>query len=262
MSVGLTFPRAVRSEWIKLRTLRSTWITYAVALLVTDGLAVLVCSLHGREVHREGLPLLPDAAAFPLRPIMFAQLAIGVLGVLFVTGEYATGMIRASITAAPRRTPVALAKALVFGVCTTVVAGGLCFVAFFAGQAILSQWHYDVSITAPGALRSVLGATFYLVCIGLIGLGLGWAIRNTGGAIATLFGIVLVLPLLVQALPHSWQDNITKFLPLSIVERIVSTEPADPGSHPLAMWLNFAVLAGYVVLALGAGWLVLKRRDV
>lgn len=262
MSAGLTFPRSVKSEWIKFRTLRSTWITYAVALLIADGLGALATFLHGRELHDRGLPAVADPTSFTLRGIMFAQLAIGVVGVLYITGEYATGMIRASATAAPKRTPILAGKVVVFALFTAVVSLLLAFVAFFVGQSILSQWHYDVALSYPGALRAVLGAAFYILCVGIMGLGIGFALRNTGGAIATLFGLVLVAPLLVQALPQSWQDHINKYLPINIAESLIRTGPADPGSTSLAMWANFTVLGGYAVLAVLLGWLVLKRRDV
>ena len=261
MSVGLTFPRAVRSEWIKLRTLRSTWITYAVAILVTDGLGLLITGLHGREEFHRGAPTLDQAATFSLHAIMFAQLAIGVLGVLFVTGEYATGMIRASMTAEPRRTSVLAAKALVFGSLTALLSLAMTFGSFFLSQLILSQWHYDVALSSPGAVRAIFGAALYLTVVGPIGIGLGFAIRNTGGAIATLFGLILVLPLLVQALPSSWQDDIAKFLPLSIAIRMISQFP-EPGSHALSNAWGAAALVAYAVVALVVGWIVLKRKDV
>jgi hypothetical protein len=236
-SAGITFPRVLRAEWIKFRSLRSTWITYGVALLVADGLGALISGLRGNDIHRHGFEFGFDPVAFSLRGIMLAQLAIGVIGVLTVTGEYATGSIRASLTAVPKRTPVLVAKALVFAAITFLVAVVLTTVAFFAGQAILSTWSLGVSINHAGALRAVLCGAFYITAVGLTGLGLGFALRNTGGAIATLFGLVLVLPLIVEALPSSWQDHLFKYLPLPIAESLISSVrgssalsvPVDPG---------------------------------
>lgn len=257
----VTFTRVLRSEWIKFRSLRSTWITYAVALLVADGLGVLIAWLRGRDIHQHGFELGFDPVAFSLHGLMPAQLAFGVVGVLFVTGEYATGSIRATMTAVPRRFPVLLAKTAVFAVVTFTVALVLCFVAFFAGQAVLSTWHLGVSIGHPGALRAVVGGAFYLTVVGVMGLGLGFAVRSTGGAIATLFGIVLVLPLIAQALPASWQSHIVKYLPLSIAESLIS-QLLGALTSALPTGAGIAVLSAYAVGSLALGMLVLLRRDV
>jgi len=259
--VGLSFGRILRSEWIKFRSLRSTWITYAVALLVADGLGVLISGLRGNDIHQHGERIGFDPVAFSLHGIMLAQLAIGVVGVLYVTGEYATGSIRATMTAVPRRAPVVVAKALVFGAVSLVIAVVMCLVAFLAGQAILSSWGLGVSLSHAGALRAVLGAAWYVTVVGLMGLGFGFAVRSTGGAIATLFGVVLVLPLIVEALPTSWQDHISKYLPLPIASSLTSTV-SDPGSTSLSTPWGIILLGVYAVVVLAIGLVVLKRRDV
>lgn len=258
---GVSFGRVLRSELIKFRSLRSTWITYLVALLIADGLGVLVAGLRGNDFHSHGDGGLIDSVAFPLRGLMLAQLAIGVIGVLFVTGEYATGSIRSSLTAVPRRVPVLLGKTVVLGAVTGALGLIMTFVAFFAGEAVLSTWGYDVGLGHPGALRAVTGAALYLVCIALMGLGIGFALRNTGGAIATLFGIVLVLPLITQSLPSSWQVHIAKFLPLNIATHMIETR-YDPGSTALSNGWGAVMLVIYAAAALAIGLVVLKRRDV
>lgn len=259
---GVSFGRVLRSELIKFRSLRSTWLTYLVALLIADGLGVLVAALRGNDIHSHGGGEgIIDPVAFPLRGLMLAQLAIGVIGVLFVTGEYATGSIRSSMTAVPRRVPVLLGKSVVLGAVTAVLGLVMTFVAFFAGEAVLSTWGYDVGLGHPGALRAVTGAALYLVCIALMGLGIGFALRNTGGAIATLFGIVLVLPLITQSLPSSWQEHIAKFLPLNIATHMIETR-YDPGSTALSNGWGAAMLVIYALAALAIGLAVLKRRDV
>jgi ABC-type transport system involved in multi-copper enzyme maturation permease subunit len=235
-----------------------------VAFLVADGLGVLIAALRGNDIHQHlgqpGADVI-DPVAFPLHGIFLAQLAVGVIGVLFITGEYATGSIRATMTAVPKRMPVLLAKTLVLGVVTAVASLTMTFVAFFAGEAVLSTWNLNVSIGHPGALRAVTGAALYLVCVSLMALGIGFALRNTGGAIATLFGVVLVLPLIAQSLPQSWQDNINKFLPLNIADHMMSTR-TDPFSHALSNGAGVLMLVVYAVVALGIGLAVLKRRDV
>lgn len=227
---------------------------------MADGLGALVAGLHGNEIHRHVASGDIDAVSYSLHGVMLAQLAIGVIGVLYVTGEYATGSIRSSMAAVPKRTPVLVGKASVFAVITGLVSLAMTFIAFFAGQAILSAWNLNVSLGYHGALRALLGTALYLVCVGLMGLGFGFALRSTGGAIATLFGVVLVLPLIVASLPHSWQADITRFLPLTIADTMMTTGPAEPGT--LSNGWGAALLIGYALITLLIGLVVLKRRDV
>jgi ABC-type transport system involved in multi-copper enzyme maturation permease subunit len=256
---GLSFPRILRSEWIKLRTLRSTWISYTVALIIAIGLSAAISFGHGHEVHQHpGEPVEAVAPALAAS-LLLGQLVVGVLGVMSITGEYATGMIRASASAVPKRTPFLLGKAVVFGLATAVVSLVMTFGAFFMGQLVLSQWHLDTTLSSPGALRAVLAAAFYITVIGLIGLGLGFAIRNTGGAIAALFGIVFVLLLIGSFLPSSWSNHFTKYVPLHIGLDLITTES---GSTSLSPSTGIVLLAVYALAALTLGWAVLKRRDV
>lgn len=257
----LSFPRVLNAEWIKFRTLRSTWITYAVALGLSLGIGALVTFGHGQEVHNHpDRGELLDPVTFTQAGVFLAQLAVGVMGVLCVTGEYATGMIRASMTAVPKRTPVLLAKVIIFGIVTAVVSLIMTFGAFFIGQAILSQWNMNSSLSSPGVIRGLLGATYYVTIVGLIGLGLGFLIRNTAGAIATLVGFVLVLPIIVSALPSSWSDHISKYLPSNIVDHLISTLPSSEIQFSRAV--DIALLAAYALAAIVLGWLVMQRKDV
>jgi len=281
--LGVTQPRAVLSEWIKFRSLRSTWWSIGVALLISIGLGVLFSALRGNDIASHG-GFEPDPTALSLRGFYLAQLAVAVLGVLFVTGEYSTGMIRATLSAVPRRVPVWIAKIVIFAGVIFVITLVAAFIAFLGGQAVLAGYHehagflvgpnggvvftpgrpdgsvqsLGVSITHPGAVRAIFGAALYMVGVGLLGLGCGFAIRNAGGAIATLFGLLLVLPLLAQALPSSLQQHVTKYLPL-----LAGTAGMNNGgdSDLLAPWTGLGVFAIYVVVALGIGLYVLRRRD-
>lgn len=258
----LSAPGILRSEWVKLRSLRSSWISLLVAAVVTIGLGVLFSALRGHDLAQHSGRFAGevfDPAETSLRGIYLAQVAIGVLGVLLITGEYSTGMIRASLTAVPRRTPVLLAKAVVYAVASYVVAVFATIIAFVAGQAALSSYGFGISLSSPGALRAVFGGALYLMIVGLLGLGLGFALRNTGGAIATLFALLLILPALAQALPDSWQQHVDKYLPLTAGTQIVVTRPQGPNLLP--PWLGLLVLAGYAAAALVIGWIVLRRRD-
>jgi hypothetical protein len=244
-----------------------------VALLFSIGLGIVFSDLRGNDImHHNGFEA--DQTALSLRGFYLAQLAVGVLGVLFVTGEYSTGMIRATVSAVPKRVPVWIGKiavfaAVIFGI--TLVAA---FIAFLGGQAVLSQFHVHaqivtpsgtidftqlgVSLSHPGSLRAVFGAALYMVGVGLLGLGCGFAIRNAGGAIGALVGLVLVLPLLAQALPSSLEQHINKYLPLLAGTAGMNTVPTNDQLSP---WTGLGVFALYVVAALGVGVFVLRRRD-
>ena len=251
-----------QSEWIKFRSLRSTVWSLLVTLVLTVGLGVLFSAIRAHrynQVGGHGAREAFDAISTSLRGTFLAQLAIGVLGVLIVTGEYSTGMIRSSIGAVPHRVPVLVAKAVVFAAVSLVVAEIATFVAFLVGQQALSSTHRQASLSTAHAVQSVVGGGLYLTLIGLLGVGFGFILRNTAGAIGALVGVVLVLPILANALPDPYATDVSKYLPLSVGDQLISSAHADPAL--LAPWTGFALLAGYVVVALVAGAVVLKRRD-
>jgi ABC-2 type transport system permease protein len=256
---GVTQSRVLVSEWIKFRSLRSTWYSLGAAMLISIGLGMLFSGLRGHDVHthRQFGELL-DPTEVSLRGIHLAQLAFGVLGVLLITGEYATGMIKATLIAVPRRVPVPIAKALVFGTASYVLATVMCLLAFLGGQAMLSSYDLGVSLSSPGSVRAVLCGGIYLTVVGLLGLGFGFIVRSTGGAIAALFATVLVLPLLAQALPSSWQHHVNKYLPLTIGNALISVHR---DADQLAPGAGIAVLAGYLAVVWAIAVVVLHRRD-
>ena len=199
-----------------------------------------------------------DPTSFSLRGVFLAQLALGVLGVLVISSEYSTGMIRTTFTAVPHRVYVLIAKAVVFAIAAFGVALVACFAAFEVGQAIFASKNASVSLGDSGVLRAVLGSAVYLTAVGLAGLALGTLLRRTAGAIATLFGVVLVLPALVSALPSPWDTDVSKYLPSEVGRALFSVrQPSDLLSPGAAL----AVLVAYVVVALGAAAYVLRRRD-
>ncbi|HKC29354.1 MAG TPA: hypothetical protein VKB75_15170, partial [Jatrophihabitans sp.] len=252
------------------------------ALLISIGLGILFSALRGSDIARHG-GFEPDQTALSLRGFYLAQLAVGVLGVLFITGEYSTGMIRATLSAVPKRAPVWLAKIAIFAAAIFAVTLIAAFIAFLGGQAVLSGYHVQgtfvtgpkggtgfiagsggtwhslgVSISHPGSVRAIFGAALYMVGVGLLGLGCGFIVRNAGGAIAALFGLLLVLPLLAQALPSSLQQHVSKYLPLLAGTAGMNTQS---GTDQLSPWAGLGVFALYVVAALGIGLYVLRRRD-
>lgn len=250
--------RVLTSEWLKLTTLRSSWITMALGI----GALAFLGGVIGFFTNQQWDRLRParqaafDAVGASLGGIRFAELAIGVLGVLFVTGEYGTGMIRSSLTAVPRRLPVLWAKALVFGMVTLVLSEIAAFIGFLIGQATLGT--HSVALSSDGALRAVVGTGLYLTVVAVIGVALGFIIRSTAGGIAALVGILLVLPGVVLILPQTWQDNIGPYLPSTAGAALYDLHPEAGSLDP---WTGFAVFCLYAVAGLIAAAFVLHRRD-
>jgi hypothetical protein len=146
----------------------------------------------------------------------------------------------------------------VFAVVAFVLTEVSAFVAFFAGQALLSGQHIQTTLSAPGVLRAVFGTGLYLTVVGLLGVGLGWIIRSTAGSIATLFGLLMVLPLLAGALPQSWANNINRYLPSNAGQALLDVHQS---STALAPWTGFGVFCLYAAVAIAVAAVLLKRRD-
>lgn len=256
----VTQGRMVRSEWLKFWSLRSSYITLgaAVAGMIAFGVLFSAVTANRWPVMHAAAKLRFDPTDTSLRGFALAQLIVGVLGVLIVTGEYSTGMIRATMSAAPTRLPVIWAKVAVFGVVTYVAGTATAFVSFFVGQALLRSQHIQTTLSAPGVLRAVLGVGLYLTVVGLLGVALGWIIRSTAGGIATLFGLLLVLPALGEALPDSWSRHVVPYLPSDAGQAVTAVHP-DPGS--LAPWTGFGWFCVYALAAYVLAVVLVRRRD-
>lgn len=252
--------RVLRSEWLKFRSLRSTPIALTVSLvgMIALGWVFSAADASRWPVMRPQAKAHFDPTDVSIRGYVLAQLVLGVLGVLVVSGEYGTGMIRATFSAVPTRMPVFWAKAVLFTVVAFVVGTVSSFVAFLGGQAFLSSQHIETSLSAPGVFRAVFGAGLYLTAVGLLGVALGWLIRHTAGAIASLAGLLLVLPGIGEALPDSWAPHIVPYLPSNAGQALVTVKP---DAAMLAPWTGFAVFCVYVAVALIAAAILLKRRD-
>jgi ABC-type transport system involved in multi-copper enzyme maturation permease subunit len=256
---AVTQTRVVLSEWTKLRSLRSSRITLLVALGLTVGLGLLV-ALVSVTNWTPGTPTVGyRSVERSLGGIYLAQLAFGVLGVMLVTGEYSTGMIRATFAAVPRRLPVLWAKLGVFLAVTLVLGTLACLVAFLGGQAIFASKHVDASLGDPHVARAVLGAGLFLAGIGALGVGLGALLRNTAAAIATLTGLLFVAPVIVSVLPQRAADKIGPYLPADAGTSIINVFP-DP--HRLAPWTGLGVLCAYAGVTTAIAAVMLVRRDV
>ena len=260
-NVRVTLPRVLRSEWSKFWSLRSSYFALGGLVVAMVGFGALfsavTASQYTKMTHAQQLTL--DPAQISLRGYFLAQLVIGVLGVLVVTGEYSTGMIRSSIAAAPRRWPVLVGKAAVFAVITLIVTEIASFGAFFVGQAFLDSQGIATTLSADGVLRAVVGTGLYLTVVGLIGTGIGFVLRSTAGSVATVFGLLLVLPVLAEALPSDWADNINPYLPSNAGQQLLVVHP--DAAATLSPWGGFAVFVGYALAALVLGGYLLKRRD-
>jgi len=251
------------SEWTKLRTVRSTYWTLLVTAAGMVAFGALLTAAYVRHYGSAGPAARAafDPAGYSLSGFFLAQLAVGVLGVVAMTSEYQTGSIRATFAAAPQRPMVLAAKAAVFGVVAAVTGILSSAAAFFTGQAILSAKGIQAHIGDPGVLRSVIGAGLYLAVLGLLALGLGTLIRRTAGAIAAVVGVILILPVLMQGLPSSWQNAVTRYLPSAAGQAIIGRTKFAPPGHLLAPWAGFAVFCGYAAAALTAAAVMLGRRD-
>jgi ABC-2 type transport system permease protein len=252
----------IRSEWIKLRSVRSTYWTLLVAAVGMVGFGALLCGAYVRHYTGEAAtPAGFDPAGYSLSGFFLAQLAVGTLGVVVITSEYQTGSIRATLAATPQRTLVLLAKAGVFATVAAVTGTLASLASFLVGQEILARKHLQTHLADPGALRSVLGAGIYLAVLGLLGLGLGTLIRHTAGAIAILVGLILILPVLIQGLPAGWQDATTRYLPSVAGQAVIGHTRFTPPGHQLAPWAGLGLFCAYTAATLIAAAITLNRRD-
>jgi ABC-type transport system involved in multi-copper enzyme maturation permease subunit len=257
----VTQPRVILSEWTKLHSLRSTRWSLVVAVILTIGLPAIfaaVTSSHwGHMSPHDRADRHPLDIA--LAGVNLSQLAFGVLGVLVITGEYSTGMIRASFTAVPKRLPVLWAKIIVFAVVSFVLALPSVLIAFWVSQAILDKHHIlQTSLSAHGILRSVVGGALYVTLFGVFAMALGAIVRNTAGGIAGLVAIFFVIPPLLNVFPTSWQNAINPWIPNSAFRSIFQL---THGSHSLSPAGGLAVSLGYVAFTIAVAAVLLVRRD-
>ncbi|HEY0168475.1 MAG TPA: ABC transporter permease subunit [Jatrophihabitans sp.] len=253
----VTQPRVLRSEWTKFRSLRSTLHTLLVAAVLLIGLGAVFSAVTASQPS--GFGPGENATSTSLTGTFFAQLAIGVLGVLLISGEYSTGMIRASLTVVPRRLPMLWAKLAVFAAAVFLTMLIASFTAFVTGQALLEGHHQNASLTTPGTLRSIVGAALYLTVAGITGVALGALLRNTAAAISTFVGAFFVIPPLTMLLPASFADHFAQYLPSNAGAMLVG---GDYGlSDPLAPWTGFGVMCGYAVVLIGLAAWQLRRVD-
>ena len=249
------------SEWTKLTSVRSSVWTLVITAVAGVGIGAVVTSTQAAKFSARSLAgqLAFDPTRSSLAGILFAQLAVGVLGVLVMSAEYSTGTIRATLSAVPRRPMVLVAKASLFAGVVFLVGEIVSVVAFVLGQHILSGKTPTASLSDPTVLRAVLSGGLYLTALGLLALGLATIIRHTAAAISTFVGLLFILPIIANVLPSSFANDVGRVLPADIGTRMMSVN--YHGADTLGPWFSFALLAGYAVVALIIGGVLLVRRD-
>jgi ABC-2 type transport system permease protein len=249
----------IRSEFIKIRSVRSTYWTLIAQAVAAIAFSAINCA--GNVSHDSFGPAFNPAAASLGGQVGIGELIIVVLGALVITSEYSTGMIRTSLTVMPRREVLYTAKAIVFTAVSLTVSLITSLAAFFTGQAILSSKHVNTTLAQPYALRAVLLSAAVITVFGLLAYGTGAIIRNSAGAITAILGVIFLIPLLAQALPTSWFWDLERWLPGGSALSPISQGDAWSHNHLFPAWGEFAVFSGYAAVLLVIGAWLFSRRD-
>ncbi|MFI6856697.1 ABC transporter permease [Streptomyces sp. NPDC050416] len=250
----VTPARVLRSEWHKLRTLRSTWITLVATSLLTVAMGMGLAAAY--DGTGEGAM---DTVLFILLGTQFATINLGVLGILATAGEYSTGQIRATMTAVPRRLPVLWSKAAVLAAIAFPFALLTNLVTFPLAQSFLTGTDQAASLGDPGVLRALAGNAAGLTLLAVLALGIGALLRSVPMAIGAFTGLIMIVPEVLAMLPYEIVDDAVRYFPGKALETLTTAQPlpgtASPGAALLAM-----ILWTTVTLMLAAA--VLRRRDV
>ncbi|HWV48950.1 MAG TPA: ABC transporter permease subunit [Microbacterium sp.] len=254
----LSFGRALRSEWIKISTLRSTWWSIGITALLTVGIATLIASTVSAA---DQFPMIQAVVS----PIQFTMLLAGILGAISVTGEYSTGMIRSTLTAVPVRGMVLAAKAIVLAALLFVAS----LVIFFGAALVITpiaeskglglDWaDFDVTI------RPILLAAAAMAVFALIGVAFGFILRSGAGAIAATVGLLFVLPIISMTFTMAgdawqWIAEASRYLPMSAAQYAIN--PVPEGVDGLSPEAAYLALAGWVIAGMLGAWAVLRTRD-
>jgi ABC-2 type transport system permease protein len=257
------FRGTLRSEFTKIRSVRSTYWTLLVLLAVSIGIGA---AISGGTAANWSHTTATDRASFDPTQASVAglfylgQLVIVVLGAMVLTAEYSTGMIRTSLTAMPRRIVVYTAKAAVFAIIALVVTFVAAFIAFFLGQALLASTHDNATLSQPNVLRAVIGSALYVTVCGLFAFAAGAILRHTAAAITTVIGLLFVIPILANLLPSSWYQDLQRWLP-DAAGRALSVTVGPQPEHLFSAWGQFSVFAVYTLILLIVGAVLFRNRD-
>ncbi|AGZ41309.1 ABC transporter permease [Actinoplanes friuliensis] len=245
----------LRSEWTKLRSVRSTWIAALSAVASAVALGLL-----GAFDLSSDVPAGWDPTATSLKGFLFAQLIIGMLGALSITPEYATGMIGTSLVFAPARSRLLAVKAVVVAAVVLVVS----FLTTVFSFAVVQLRLHSAGVPAaglgdPGVIGALAGATLYLTLIGLLGLAVGMIVRSTTTSLAVLVGALLLLPALGPALPGVLGGWFAHYWPITAGQSAYAVVRVPETVTPSLGLVILAVAAAGVLIA---GQVVVRRRDI
>ena len=257
-SVG--FANLLRSEWTKFRSVRSTYWTIIVAAVLSLGITALITWRIANDAHlQNGGNSFGDPTTFSLNSLFLAQVAFGVLGVLLITSEYGTGMIRASLSAVPQRGAFLAAKGVVVLAVTFVIGELLSFAVYLTGQAILAGANLNSNLGQPQVLRAVVGGGLYLTAVSMLGFALGALVRVTAGGVSAFFFVLFALTPLVDLLPTTWRNHLINYMPINAGAQILQTQPS--GSGALGPWTGLGVLCLWALVPLVGAFILIERRD-
>jgi ABC-type transport system involved in multi-copper enzyme maturation permease subunit len=259
--IGTRLRATARSEWIKFRSVRSS----PAVLLATAAILLLGAWWLGAGYRSDWAGMSPggrasfDPVYTSLEGTLLAQLFVGALGVMGVTGEYSSGLIRGTFIATPQRPQVLAMKAVIFAAPVWAWCTALAFAAFLIGQAQLTAPAAHAAIGDPGVATAVLGAGLYLTLVGLLGMFIAVLVRRTPAALAALFGLILILPYAIGMLPGAFGARVNAYLPSTAGQdawRLVHS-----GAYTLGTWQGLAVLAAYTAAAGIAAFVLIRKRD-
>lgn len=250
--------RVLQSEWTKVRTVRSTPWTLLTALVVTAGLAALICFFTESQVEKmhaaQRLAFDPTFTSFASMGI--GQLAMIAFGVMSVSAEYSTGMIRSSLAAVPQRGTFMASKIIVTGLLVLAVGLVTSFASFFAGQAMLGD--FGASLGDPGVLRAVFGGGFYMALIALFSMGVAFILRSPLLTLAILMPFFFLVSTILNQVDAT--KKVARYLPDQAGTTVMAALP-ESLDRPYGPWEGLLIMVAWAVVALAAGYAVLKRRD-
>jgi hypothetical protein len=256
------FPGALRSEWVKIRSVRSTVWTLAAAIVIAVGISALGnWGQSGHTTQTAAQLAAKDLTQRSMFGIVLGQLVMVVFGALAVTSEYATGMIRTSLSAQPRRMNVFWAKFVIVAVVAFIVGEIISFASFLISAHFWTAKGVSLSLSTPGSLQAVFGGGLYLAGAALLAFGLGAVMRHTAGAITAGVFLLFVATIIVNFMPDSWQADIDKWLPYNAGGQVWATQHTADVGTALSAWSGFGVYMIYAAVAIICGAISFKRRD-
>lgn len=248
--------RTVKSEWIKLASIRSTWWTALAMVVMGAGFTTIICGIFANDIAAGSND---SPGEFITQGLIFSQIPAVVIGALLVTSEYGTGMIRSTLAATPMRARVLVAKAIVLSGFLFVVGTATAFIGYFGGNAFFRNEGVGISLGDEHILRSMFGAGLYMAGLGVFAAAMGLIVRNTAAAISIVLALVFIIGQVVQLIPGTFGEWVMKLMPGNAGPGIVV--PVSFGPHMLSPWTGFAVFVGEIALLGLAGYSLFKKRD-